>query len=271
MPVVATEDSVPRITEREPITSPRRATEQGQAASKHMPPGMSTAPSLAIAASGDFAPEIAEGITNPVSSPAEPTTPPEGETADKRDAEEARALPAIKQAVGEASEAIANPIASLPEDFDTLQIELRSADPPPQDATTDRNNYYYGLRGMPTLIARSSSEPIKIEREGNYRIPKKIFPIGQHPIVHFYDGKLRPMILSEVVGLVRWLGIDVVRIGCSVIAEANPAVILITVEAEAITEEEGRQIVNRCIEHLRRYVVGLCREKRCSNTTLGSS
>lgn len=123
--------------------------------------------------------------------------------------------------------------------------------------------YFYGLptnvkdEYAPKFVARSSQEPFSglwnDESEGQWRarLLKNVFNVGKHPIVYQYDTGIRERIRATLQGI-KWISINVVRIGYSDLASDNPVTILITVEPSSVMFGRAHDIVTRAHEILKR-------------------
>ena len=116
----------------------------------------------------------------------------------------------------------------------------------------DFSLYYTDLRGRPKLIARSSNEPWMrpLASPSSYSpwngyAEKHVFTVGIHPLRRKLEAGLRDSIrriLSILGG--KCISVDYVRIGYEKLDKDNPVVILITVEKDQITYDEGKRVVD---------------------------
>jgi hypothetical protein len=126
-------------------------------------------------------------------------------------------------------------------------------------------SYYYGLPGMPPLLARSSTSPWKQPTEelddgyhdGPTWIRKMWYDIERHHPIRplLEDGDLRDNI-RRVLGTMtpcRWISVDYHRLGYdSKVVKNNPVVILITVETHEVPRGEAQRIVDCLAEECRK-------------------
>jgi hypothetical protein len=121
-------------------------------------------------------------------------------------------------------------------------------------------SYYYGLPGMPPLLARSSTSPWKQPTEelddGFNDGPTWIRKMWYYPIRLLpQDGDLRDNI-RRVFGTMspcRWISVDYNRLGYdSIVVKNNPVVILVTVEAHQVPRGEAQRIVDCLADECRK-------------------
>lgn len=133
---------------------------------------------------------------------------------------------------------------------------------------TDPNSfeyYYWGLRGNPRLLARSSSQPWTLPRteeigfDGNFeKIRKVISVVSRHPIRAKLDQGLRQNIRQVLASMepCRWISVDYVRLGYDHEVEMNnPVVVWVTVEENQVTLVEAQRIVDAMAQECGRYVI----------------
>jgi hypothetical protein len=82
---------------------------------------------------------------------------------------------------------------------------------------------------------------------------KKVFNVGKHPIVQIYDQGPR-MEIRTALHDIKWIKIDIVRVGYSNIAANNPVVVLITVEKGNVPFWSAQDSVRKCRQILQRYI-----------------
>lgn len=123
--------------------------------------------------------------------------------------------------------------------------------------------YYWGLRGDPRLLARSSSQPWtlptteEIGYDGNYeKVRKFISAVGRsHPLRTELDRGLRQSIRQVLASMqpCQWISVDYVRLGYDREAEANnPVVAWVTVEENQVPLIEAQRIVDALAQECRR-------------------
>lgn len=122
--------------------------------------------------------------------------------------------------------------------------------------------YYWGLRGNPRLLARSSSQPWTIPRteeigfDGNFeKIRKVISVVSHHPIRAKLDQGLRQNIRQVLASMkpCRWISVDYVRLGYDHEVEINnPVVVWVTIEENQVTLVEAQRIVDVMAQECRR-------------------
>ena len=124
-------------------------------------------------------------------------------------------------------------------------------------------DYYWGLRGNPRLLARSSSQPWtlptteEIGFDGNFeRIRKLISVVGcRHPLRKELDQALRQNIRQVLASMqpCRWISVDYVRLGYDHEAEVNnPVIAWVTVEEDQVPLVEAQRIVDALAQECRR-------------------
>jgi hypothetical protein len=123
---------------------------------------------------------------------------------------------------------------------------------------TDPNafeDYYWGLRGNPRLLARSNSQPWTVPRteelgyDRNFeKVRKLISVVGRHhPLCTQLDQGLRQNIRQVLASMqpCRWISVDYVRLGYDHEVEANnPVVAWVTVEENQAPLVEAQRIVD---------------------------
>ena len=145
------------------------------------------------------------------------------------------------------------------------QLQNSSSSSDPHSATTrassisstgssepETSQYFYGLAGLPKLIARSSLDPYVPRVESAFPIKKSLFNIGPNPFINIYEQTpLRKLILDALINI-SWYKIDFVRLGYSRIARENPVVILITVK-RGTPHVMGQEAVDICRKACMQY------------------
>lgn len=115
-------------------------------------------------------------------------------------------------------------------------------------------DYYFGLRGNPTLLARSSTSPWTLPWDQESllttypkRDPKAIFALSHdHPLRSALDEGLRQTIRDVLMGMdpPKWISVDYIRLGYDKIDEKkNPVVAFVTVEENQISIVEAQRVV----------------------------
>lgn len=122
--------------------------------------------------------------------------------------------------------------------------------------------YYWGLRGTPRLLARSSNQPWtpptteEIGYDGNFeKIRKVISVVGRrHPIQAKLDQGLRQNIRQVLASMepCRWTSVDYVRLGYDQVETNNPVVVWVTVEENQVPLVEAQRIVDALAQECRR-------------------
>jgi hypothetical protein len=115
------------------------------------------------------------------------------------------------------------------------------------------NFYFYGLAGEPKLLARSSNDLFQRKYDGTFAIPKMVFNVGKHPIVGLYNLGPRAEI-RNVIQSVKWIKVDIVRIGYANSAAQNPVVVLVTVDRGTVPFLKAQEAVRKCRQILQKYV-----------------
>jgi hypothetical protein len=118
-----------------------------------------------------------------------------------------------------------------------------------QENEKDIAYYYEGFRGLPKLLARTNKEPFVRRWEFGFPVDKMILNIGQHPLVNEIESGIWDSILSILRG-VKWLHIDVIRIGYS--PEDSTPVLLISVAPGSISEQDAEIAIMQCYQLLSR-------------------
>jgi hypothetical protein len=123
-------------------------------------------------------------------------------------------------------------------------------------------NYYYGLRGTPTLLARSNKSPwVRPEEllDDGYHsgldwVRKEAYVITRHPIRQKLDSGLRDNIRRVLATMspCKWISVDYLRIGYDKVEQNNPVVILVTVEEHQVPRAEAQRIVDCLADECRK-------------------
>ncbi|PMD42944.1 hypothetical protein L207DRAFT_563751 [Hyaloscypha variabilis F] len=114
------------------------------------------------------------------------------------------------------------------------------------------NFYFQGLAGEPRLLARSSTETFQRKYDGTFPMAKMVFNVGRHPIVTGYDKGPRFEIRAVLKG-VKWIKIDIVRLGYAITPAENPVVVLITVDKGTVPFWKAHDVVQNCRQVLLKY------------------
>ncbi|OTA61644.1 hypothetical protein K449DRAFT_445528 [Hypoxylon sp. EC38] len=129
---------------------------------------------------------------------------------------------------------------------------MASSPVPYRPSPEERDLYYFGLAGTPKLIARTSCDPwIKPEREIGWRTAqahKRYATIGQHDIVSKWSTTLVNRFIQSLRGL-KWSFFVPIRIGLDEDKEQvrnHPVILLIAVEENSLSWEEGILIASEC-------------------------
>lgn len=121
--------------------------------------------------------------------------------------------------------------------------------------SAEQRHYYFGLNGDPLLLARSSTEPFILAEYPPVLVRKNFGNIGSHPIIHKYDDTREQIHKVTHECDVKWVTIDVLRIGYSDLIVRNPVVILVRVAKEAgVLVSNAIRAVNRIKTVLNRQV-----------------
>lgn len=120
-------------------------------------------------------------------------------------------------------------------------------------------NYYYNFAGNPTLLARSSDDPITPAWEPDpdstfikYNT-KLLYNVGSHKIVQIFDDGPRQDIRKILFSYdIPWLTVNVIRMGYSDTRAHNPVILLLTVE-EGTNPLQAQNAALGCRDCLRRY------------------
>jgi hypothetical protein len=124
-------------------------------------------------------------------------------------------------------------------------------------------DYYWGLRGNPRLLARSSSEPWTLPRskeevgyDGNLAVIRKSMSVvGRHHPLHMkLDQGLRQNIRQVLASMqpCRWISVDYVRLGYNCQVEANPIIAWVTIEENQVPLVEAQRIVDAMAQECQR-------------------
>lgn len=113
-------------------------------------------------------------------------------------------------------------------------------------STLEAQNYYFGLSGNPTLLARSSDDVFSLEYSNNYQVKKRIFPVTEHAIINIFDHGPRDQIHAALEGCITWRAIDIIRLGTSQQPMECPVVVLIRVEQDTVPARNALEAVRRC-------------------------
>ena len=131
-------------------------------------------------------------------------------------------------------------------------------------------DYYYGLRGNPRLLARSSvqpwTRPLANLEEYPYNIDpgyygqhpqqkKRMSIVGRHALRKALDSGLREKIremLATMNNPSRLISVDYIRLGYDWEDEKNnPVVVWVTVEENQVPEAEAQRIVDALAQECR--------------------
>ncbi|KIW39772.1 uncharacterized protein PV06_08357 [Exophiala oligosperma] len=137
------------------------------------------------------------------------------------------------------------PVPNLP----TLTLSPR--DEPNED---EKHGYYYGIPSRPLLVARSNTQPWQSHPfSSSWPSAKTLQAVERsHPIAEAWCSGLFRQII-EVLKNVSFTTIDVVRIGYLQDKELPPVVLWIGVPNNSLSSRVGNEIVDACVEILRRY------------------
>jgi hypothetical protein len=153
------------------------------------------------------------------------------------------------------------PSIYAPSILPTLVEENMAATNPAQDRAAF-DNYYWGLRGNPRLLGRSSTEawtlPMveDLDFNGERKADRKVvLVIGPHPLREKLRHGLRDKVLQVLATMdpCRWISVDYIRLGYDkIVPTNNPVMVWVTVEENTVREVEAQRIVDALTQECRR-------------------